>query len=467
MKPLNLRIINIFSFVAVPDSFAIVLASLVAYFTRFGSTKIGSPQITLIWEFSYQTFLIALSVGWILALVVSGIYTNQHATITILNLPAIMRPSIFYFLIIGFTSFIFKASVSRIAYLSFFAFGIIFIFIFRVCIYYAVIRPMIYKKKITTKVLVIGLSKTDTDKYADWIMSNPKLGFTIAGKITCNQIDFKWISDFDFRLESSDAQEVLLLPGMDSKDNFSKFIHYLEDLKVHLNWIPHDSGNIGYWQIPRGQEGLPFLTFESSELSVLDRSMKRIFDLVFSSLVILAVTPVMLMISILILLSDGRPIFYSHQRVGRGGKRFKFLKFRTMVNNADQLVVSTKNDLGNNHVLFKNRKDPRVTNVGRFLRKYSLDELPQFFNVLNNTMSVVGPRPALPREVNIYNSIYERRLIAKPGITGPWQISGRSDLDLQTSIALDLNYLTDWSLTRDFAIVLGTISAVVKGKGAY
>jgi len=118
-------------------------------------------------------------------------------------------------------------------------------------------------------------------------------------------------------------------------------------------------------------------------------------------------------------------------------------------------------------VLFKSHNDPRITPVGKFLRKYSLDELPQFLNVLNNTMSVVGPRPALAREVNAYNSIYERRLIAKPGITGPWQISGRSDLDLQTSVALDLNYLINWSFTRDLWIIVSTVGAMFKGKGAY
>ena len=108
-----------------------------------------------------------------------------------------------------------------------------------------------------------------------------------------------------------------------------------------------------------------------------------------------------------------------------------------------------------------------ISPIGRILRKYSLDELPQFLNVLNNTMSVVGPRPALPKEVYAYNSIYERRLNAKPGITGPWQISGRSDLDLGTSISLDLNYMTNWSFSRDLWIVFATVGAIFKGKGAY
>jgi lipopolysaccharide/colanic/teichoic acid biosynthesis glycosyltransferase len=138
-----------------------------------------------------------------------------------------------------------------------------------------------------------------------------------------------------------------------------------------------------------------------------------------------------------------------------------------MIKDADKKLSEVENVHGSKHVLFKNPIDPRITPVGRILRKYSLDELPQFFNVINNSMSVVGPRPALTREVTLYNSTYERRLNAKPGITGPWQISGRSDLDMQTSISLDLNYLINWSFSRDLWIIISTVGAVLKGKGAY
>jgi len=167
------------------------------------------------------------------------------------------------------------------------------------------------------------------------------------------------------------------------------------------------------------------------------------------------------------MINSGFPILYSSRRVGLDGKSFNFYKFRTMVKNADEMVSEVQNMHGKGHVLFKNPEDPRITKIGKLLRKYSLDELPQFWNVIKNDMSVVGPRPALAREVAVYNSIYERRLNVKPGITGPWQISGRSNLDLQTSTALDLNYLSNWSFTRDIWIIIATIGAVIKGKGAY
>ncbi len=453
--------------IAFPDSSAVLIAALVAYATRFGLDEVKSNEIDLFFNINYLTAFILLSVGWVIALALAGIYRNQNSTLTVLNLPLILRPSIFYFLLIGFTSFISKASFSRVAFLSFFSFGLVLIITLRIAIFYTIIRPMIYNKVVSSKVLLIGLTKNDLSRHSEWLMSNPKLGFLIVGKLQCNNIDYKWISDFDLRLQVSGAKEVLLLPGMDAKENFSKFIHYLEDLGVHVNWIPHDSGNIGYWQSPKSQSGLPFLTFEESKLTFGQRTAKRVFDVIFSVVALIAISPLLIIICTLILIDDGRPVFYSQQRIGKGGKSFKFLKFRSMVRDADTLVLSVENNLGKDHVLFKNRKDPRITSVGRILRKYSLDELPQFLNVLNNTMSVVGPRPALPREVSIYDSIYERRLIAKPGITGPWQISGRSDLDLQTSVALDLNYLSNWTMSKDIGIILGTISAVIKGKGAY
>jgi exopolysaccharide biosynthesis polyprenyl glycosylphosphotransferase len=285
--------------------------------------------------------------------------------------------------------------------------------------------------------------------------------------LVCPAINSTWIDEFDKLLRYKKITEVLLLPGMESDPNFSKFIHYCEDLGLHVNWIPLDSGNLGYWLIPSPQEGIPFLTFEKSEISIPWRIAKRTFDLVFAITVLVLLSPVFIGIGIAVLISSGWPIFYSQKRVGLNGRTFKFYKFRSMIKGADKIVHEVENVHAGDHVIFKNKQDPRVTPVGRILRKYSLDELPQFLNVLNNSMSVVGPRPALPSEVSVYSSIYERRLIAKPGITGPWQISGRSDLDLRTSVALDLNYLINWSFTRDLWIIVSTIGAVFKGKGAY
>ena len=447
------------------DCLAICLASYTSYLLRFNDKN--EVSFSSFFNVDYILVIFVVAFFWILYLVGSGVYRFSHANIIKFNLRIVTKKTFLYFFFLGFISFLFKISFSRFVFAYMLFFGFLYVSLFRTIFFLFVIKPWIQKKKITSKMLVVGRSHDEIKIYSDWIMSNRLLGFTISNRIVCKSINSFWIEEFDKLLSFSKITEVLLLPGMESDPNFSKFIHYCEDLSIHVNWIPLDSGNLGYWLIPTPQEGIPFLTFEKSELSLPWKIAKRTFDLVFSLTVMILLLPLFLAISLAVLMSSGWPIFYSQTRVGLHGKPFKFYKFRSMVKDADKLVGEIENLHENDHVIFKNKQDPRVTPVGRVLRKYSLDELPQFLNVFNNTMSVVGPRPALPREANVYNSIYERRLNAKPGITGPWQISGRSDLDLGTSVSLDLNYLINWSFSRDLWIIFATIGAVFKGKGAY
>ncbi len=161
-------------------------------------------------------------------------------------------------------------------------------------------------------------------------------------------------------------------------------------------------------------------------------------------------------------------MFYRSERIGLDGTPFDMIKFRTMVDGADtrldELVAQNESVGG---VLFKIREDPRVTTVGRFLRRYSIDELPQFINVLRREMSVVGPRPPLRREVDTYDDQVRRRLLVLPGITGLWQVSGRSDLSWEDSVRLDLSYVENWSISNDLLIAAKTIRTVLAGSGAY
>ena len=451
----------------IPDTLAIVFSAFTAYNFRFPDAQASIDGVPSIAQFEYRGILSLLVIAWISTLVVTGTYRFDHATLVVFNLRMIIKRSFTFFFFLGFLSFILKASFSRSLFLVMLGSGLTYLFIVRICIYLFVLRPLIMKKKVTSKMMIVGRQKTDLETHSDWLIKNRSLGFTIASRLVCPKITINWIEEFDRLLHNNKVTEILLLPGMESDPNFSKFIHYCEDLEIHVNWIPLDSGNLGYWLIPSPQEGIPFLTFEKSEISLISRFVKRAFDLIFAIAVLAVLSPVFLIISIAVLINSGWPIFYSQKRIGLNGRAFRFYKFRSMIKGADQKLSEVENVHGTSHVLFKNPVDPRITPVGRILRKYSLDELPQFLNVLNNSMSVVGPRPALPSEVNIYSSIYERRLIAKPGITGPWQISGRSDLDLRTSVALDLNYLINWSFTRDLWIIIATVGAVFKGKGAY
>jgi exopolysaccharide biosynthesis polyprenyl glycosylphosphotransferase len=463
----NRQQVVILALMLIPDAFAIALSAVTAYNFRFPDAEAlvdGKPAIA---QFEYRGILVVLVCAWILTLVATGTYRFNHATLVVFNLRLIIKRSVTYFFALGFLSFILKASFSRSVFLVMLGSGIVYLFTVRIGIYGLVLRPLILKKKVSSNMMIVGRLKSDLEEHSDWLIANRTLGFTIASRLVCTEITSAWIEEFDRLVRYQKITEVLMLPGMESDPNFSKFIHYCEDLDIHVNWIPLDSGNLGYWLIPSPQEGIPFLTFERSAISLPWRVLKRSFDLVFAVSLMILLSPVFIGIAIAVLISSGWPIFYSQKRVGLNGKTFKFYKFRSMIKDADKIVDDVENIHAKDHVLFKNRQDPRVTPVGRILRKYSLDELPQFLNVINNSMSVVGPRPALPREVSIYNSIYERRLIAKPGITGPWQISGRSDLDLRTSVALDLNYLINWSFTRDLWIIVSTVGAVFKGKGAY
>jgi len=186
-----------------------------------------------------------------------------------------------------------------------------------------------------------------------------------------------------------------------------------------------------------------------------------------SALGLLAISPFLLVIALWIKLYDGGPVFYEQARVGRDGKKFGCLKFRSMVVNADQMLEELRQRNDFDDVLFKLKDDPRITAPGRFLRRFSVDEVPQLFNVLRGDMSLVGPRPPLEAETLRYTPEMMRRLRVRPGMTGLWQISGRSDLTWSETVRLDLYYVDNWSMLQDLVILLRTASVVVSGKGAY
>jgi exopolysaccharide biosynthesis polyprenyl glycosylphosphotransferase len=193
--------------------------------------------------------------------------------------------------------------------------------------------------------------------------------------------------------------------------------------------------------------------------------MKSALDFFFSFSVIMLISPVFLIIAIAIRLEDGGPVFFTQQRVGLNGRRFLIFKFRTMVANAEALKISLLGQNEQTGPVFKIANDPRVTRIGSFLRKTSFDELPQFFNVLIGDMSVVGPRPPMPEEVEKYKQWQKRRLTVKPGITCTWQVSGRNNIQFNEWVKLDLEYIDNWTFTRDAVLILKTIKVVFTGTG--
>lgn len=213
--------------------------------------------------------------------------------------------------------------------------------------------------------------------------------------------------------------------------------------------------------------GLPLLNVEEPEFSGVRRVVKGGLDRSFALVAVVLLSPVLLTVALAIRLTSPGPVVFRQVRIGRHGEPFVIHKFRSMYVDAEQRLQALQDDNETDGVLFKMKDDPRVTRVGRFIRRYSLDELPQFFDVLNGSMSLVGPRPPLPSEVARYPLDVRRRLIVKPGITGLWQVSGRSDLSWEDSVRLDLLYVENWSLASDVTILLRTALVVLRRNGAY
>jgi exopolysaccharide biosynthesis polyprenyl glycosylphosphotransferase len=213
--------------------------------------------------------------------------------------------------------------------------------------------------------------------------------------------------------------------------------------------------------------GLPLLHMDHPEFAGGRRVIKAAFDRMFALTALLFTAPVFLLVAVAIRLADGGPALFRQTRVGLDGRAFTVYKFRTMVLDAEERKAQLAEHNEHAGVLFKIRRDPRITTVGGWLRRWSVDELPQLINVLLGEMSLVGPRPALPEEAALYGDHVRRRLVVKPGLTGLWQVSGRSDLSWDESVRLDLRYVENWSFVLDLQILWKTCSAVVRGDGAY
>jgi exopolysaccharide biosynthesis polyprenyl glycosylphosphotransferase len=217
----------------------------------------------------------------------------------------------------------------------------------------------------------------------------------------------------------------------------------------------------------RPTAGLTLLHVDHPQLSGPRQAVKDLFDRSAATLALMALSPLLIAIAVAIKLSDQGPALFTQTRVGKDGQRFKIYKFRTMVVDAEARLAEIRERNESDGVLFKIRDDPRVTALGGRLRRWSFDELPQLINVLRGEMSLVGPRPALPEEAAEYAEHVRRRLVVKPGLTGMWQVNGRSDLSWDETVRLDLRYVENWSFVLDLQILWKTVSVIVHGSGAY
>ncbi len=259
---------------------------------------------------------------------------------------------------------------------------------------------------------------------------------------------------------------ILTQVDWDRKDIF-RLADICEGAGIEMKLVPNFlEERMGELQIDRSM-ALPMFRFHHLSLSGADAFLKRCFDVLCCALLLAVLSVPVLLICLLIKLDSAGPVFFKQRRVGYKGRAFDLYKFRTMVINAQDMLDKVRHLNQRQGPVFKIKHDPRVTRVGRWLRRLSLDELPQLFNVLRGEMSLVGPRPPLLSEVRLYDAGALKRLNVLPGITGLWQVSGRADLDFNQMIALDLYYLEHWSFALDLKIILKTPAAVLSSRGAY
>ncbi|MDF7665591.1 sugar transferase [Bifidobacterium sp. ESL0745] len=263
------------------------------------------------------------------------------------------------------------------------------------------------------------------------------------------------------------AQAILIADVMSRySETMRTFSLAVESMGIELAFMANVADIASSQLHLRSNPSMPMLTARLPQYSTLTRVLKRVFDIIGSTIAIVISSPVMAYVAIRVKAQDGGPAMYSQQRIGLYGKPFTLYKFRSMLVNADKYDEKVAEETGNFHgILFKAEDDPRITKFGHFIRKTSLDEFPQFFNVFKGDMSLVGPRPQQQYEVDQYGSLYSARLLVKPGITGPWQISGRNALSQEESEQLDISYVENWSFTGDLAILLKTVMAVFRGTG--
>lgn len=337
--------------------------------------------------------------------------------------------------------------------------------------------------KCTVNVLVLGRSRS-ISTLAGHLSRNKISGYTIVGacvprsaESSAHEIETAFGSipilgneqsvEQALQITGADALAVTALDHLEH-ERMRKLTWQLDALGVDLIVVPGMTDVAGPRLKIRPVDNLPLFYITRPKHDRASRAHKRLVDVVCGSLGLLAVLPLMILVATAIKLDDGGPIFFRQVRIGFRGKPFRIVKFRTMLVGSDAVQEDEKETHGqSNLVFFKAANDSRVTRVGSFLRRTSLDELPQLFNVIAGSMSLVGPRPLVPGEGASVEDFLERRSLIKPGMTGLWQVSGRSDVSHEERIRLDYSYVDNWSWVQDFVIMWRTVQAVLKRNGAY
>ncbi|MCR2801910.1 sugar transferase [Microbacterium sp. zg-Y818] len=457
----------------------------VVYGTQIAWFGLGNAEVTMredsrISEFSYWAFSAGLIALWMWALTLFD--TRDHRIIGTgpTEYARVGRASFSLFGAIAIVAFLSRIDVARGFLLLSLPLGIL-VLVFVRWLWRQWLLAQRSGGKYSARVLLVG-SERSVAQTARELLRAPRAGYVVVGVCVpsepnpsvAREIGVPAVGTVDAveaAIVASGADTVIVTSTDDLPPDKVKQISWgLEAGRQHLVLAPSITDIAGPRIHTRPVAGLPLIHVETPRFTRGQRLSKRLMDLIVATVGLIAISPVLFILAMCVKFSSPGPILFRQVRVGYRGETFTMLKFRTMVAHAEQILPELdrhSRDAGND-VLFKMRKDPRVTRVGRVMRRYSVDELPQLINVIGGSMSLVGPRPSLPAEVDQYADHVHRRFLAKPGITGLWQVSGRSSLSWEDSVRLDLAYVENWSLLTDFSILARTAkAALAPGETAY
>jgi exopolysaccharide biosynthesis polyprenyl glycosylphosphotransferase len=377
----------------------------------------------------------------------------------------LINATLLSFTSVAFVSYIFKLEISRLFVLSIFPFGLLVLFIVR-----RILRRRLLRARSQGRYLsrVLLLHSGVSDPVEQRLALAQHAGFNIVHKIvTAEKVNFD-VKEIVSNALSNNCDSIMVgQSAVISATELRKLGWALEQTNIDLIVAPAVTEIAGPRLKVSNVEGLPLLHLEQPAFSGASRVTKRILDLTISIVGLIFISPFLLIVVILIKSSDRGSVLYTQKRIGQNNKEFNVYKFRTMYEGSHELRAQVMAETNKDPRLAKDPQDPRITKPGLFLRRWSIDEIPQIINVLKGEMSLVGPRPPLAEEVNKYEKSETRRLLVKPGLTGLWQVSGRSELDWEDAVRLDLYYVENWSLTLDILIIIRTAAAVWRGEGAY
>ncbi|MEN8674205.1 sugar transferase [Nocardioides sp.] len=418
----------------------------------------------------------SMVVTWILCIFFAGAYSTSQFEVGTDEFRRVTTASLGAAGLVGVGCFLLDYPLSRGFFGVAFALGLVGLLLGRLALRRAV-HTARQAGALQHNVLIVG-SRSGVDEVANVITREKRLGYQVVGCLTpANDPAIETDAGVPVIGDCSDVTQKVVASGADivffanggltSAEQMRRIAWDLEHHDVHVVVAPSISEVSGDRVRIRPVGGLPLIHLDPPRATDAARWGKRLLDIVGSLGLLFAASPVLAFAAVRVKLHDRGPILFRQTRTGRDGEEFSLLKFRTMVTDAEKRLADLHAQQGYDGGLFKMAEDPRITRPGRWLRRYSIDELPQLVNVLRGEMSLVGPRPPLPLEVAQYQGDTSRRLHVRPGLTGLWQISGRSNLSFDEAIRLDLYYVDNWSMFQDLSILLKTLGAVAGSRGAY